>query len=163
MDTPGRAELVRELEAVRQSYTALVGSMSESDWTRQSRNPDFVNRELIWHIAWSMTWLANGAEAVRAQRRPLLSRLPGGVMDPLRRIAMHRLANKATPERAVQKYDEGHAALLDQLKLVTADEWQLDTVRFGVRRSLLWHFQQPAMHFNEHRSDIELAPTSALS
>ena len=81
-------------------------------------------------------------------------------MDPLRRIAMHRLARKATPESALQKYDDGHAALLDQLSLVTAEDWRLDTVRFGVRRSMLWHFQQPVMHFNEHRTDIDLTPAS---
>jgi len=116
--TPDQSEIFKELEATQLAYRDLVTSLSEADWTRPSLNPDFDNRELVWHIAWSMTWLAHGAVAAKAQRRPLISRLPGGLMDPLRRIAMRRLARGATAERALQKYEEGQAALLHPRRAV---------------------------------------------
>ena len=145
------------LEEARAAYHALVSRITPTKWSARSGNPDLLIKELVWHMAWAMGWLARGVEATRSERRSIATRLPGSVMDPLRKVAMRFLARTATPTGALRKYDEGHHALIELLAAVRDDEWSLSTKRFGETRTLAWHFVQPIDHFAEHASDVEAA------
>ena len=140
-----------ELEATRAAYHALLTSLSADEWYRKSANPDLTVKELMWHLAWSVGWLAGFVDAVRAGKN---SRLPGFLVEPVRLVAMRWLARKATPEKAAQHYDEGHAALLAKLDTIAPDDWQRSTTRFGQTRTVEWCFRQPALHFAEHAADV---------
>ncbi len=111
----------------------------------------------MWHLAWSMGWLARAAEDARLGRRPPINRLPPRYADSLRALAMRWLARGATPRHAAQAYDAGHHALLAKLALVREEEWQRAVERFGERRTVAWHFRQPVAHFSEHAADVRAA------
>ncbi len=158
---PDKAMLKRELEETRAAYHALLAELPGDAWSRRSGNRDMLVKELMWHMAWSMTWLANGVDAVRSRRKTAVSRVPGAVADPLRKLAMRWLARRATPASAAGKYDDGHRELVAKLESVREDEWSLSTTRFGETRTMAWHFRQPVEHFVEHAADVRAVLGSA--
>jgi uncharacterized protein (TIGR03083 family) len=148
---PDREALRAELEATRAAYHELLASLSEDDWNRKSGNPDLTVKELLWHLAWAMGWMARSAEAVRRGRS---LRLPASLIEPGRKFAMRWLARGATREAAARAYDEGHAALLARFDATRDDEWSRSANRLGEVRTVGWYFRQPAEHFAEHAADV---------
>lgn len=148
---PDKDAIRTDMERTRSEYHALLRSLTGDDWARRSGNPDMTVKDLMWHMAWAMSWMARSIDAVKAGKglNP-----PGPLVDPLRKLAMRWLARKATPESAAKKYDEGHAALLAKLDAVRADDWQLEVSRFGQMRSVEWYFRNVREHFEEHSSDV---------
>ena len=148
---PDKAEIRAELEATRARFHELLGAINDEDWTRKSGNPDMSVRELVWHLAWAVGWMAQSVDAVKRGKRLWL---PRPLVDQLRALAMRWLARNATPAGAAAKYDEGHAALLAKLDAVSDGDWQLRAERFGETRTVEWCFRQPARHFEEHAADV---------
>ena len=153
-DKLDKQQIATDLAATQASYHELLAHVSADVWNRKSANSDMLVKELMWHMAWAMGWLARGVGATRGGRQSVASRIPAGLADPARKIAMRILARRATPERAARTYDAGHEALLAELNTVTEPEWQLSTVRFGEHRTVAWHFRQPVDHFAEHSADV---------
>jgi hypothetical protein len=151
---PDKQAIRAEIEATRRAYHDLLASLSPGDWSRRSGNPDLTIKELMWHMAWSMTWMASSLDAVKTGKS---LRLPSFLIEPGRKLAMRWLARRATPESAARKYDEGHDALLAGLEAVRDDEWSLSAMRFGEVRTVMWFIGQPQRHFAEHAADVRAA------
>ena len=149
-----KQSLRAEIEATHTAYHHLLVSLSDTDWTRRSGNPDMTVKELMWHVAWAMSWMAGSIDAVKAGK-PL--RVPSFLIEPGRKFAMRWLARRATPETARQKYDEGHAALLARLDSIGDDEWHREASRFGEVRTVEWYFAHAREHFEEHARDVRAA------
>ena len=154
---PDKQAIRNELEATRLAYHELLVSLSEEDWARRSGNPDMTIRELMWHVAWSMGWMAGSIDAVKSGKS---FNPPSFLVEPGRKLAMRWLARRATPESAGQKFDESYATLVAELEGVREDEWQLEANRFGEVRSVEWYFRHVAEHFQEHAADVRAALTS---
>lgn len=148
---PEKQALRDELEATRAAYHELLASLTDANWKRKSGNPDLTIKELMWHMAWSMGWISGSIDAVRSGKD---LRAPGFVIEPARKLAMRWLARAATPQRAAQRYDAGHTALLAKLAAVSDDDWQRSAKRFGAVRTVEWYFRHPREHFEEHAADV---------
>jgi hypothetical protein len=148
---PDKQQLRADLEETRAAYHELLASLSEDDWRRKSGNPDLTVKELMWHMAWGLGWLARGVDAVNTGRgfNP-----PSFLLEPARRIAMHLVARQATPERAAQRYDEGHHSLLAKLEAMRDEQWERSVKQFGEVRDAIWYFREPVEHFEEHAADV---------
>jgi len=149
--TPDTNGLRASLERTRTAFHDLLSSLPEDAWTERSANPDLTVKQVVWHMAWSVGWLAAFVDAIKDGKR---SRLPGFLVEPARLFAMRWLARGATRERAAKRYDEGHAALLAQLDRIAHTDWQRSTTRFGNTRTVEWCFRQPVLHFEEHARDV---------
>jgi hypothetical protein len=67
--------LTAELEATRQTFQALVATLTPADWTRPSANPAWSIGELLWHITGylflilqQLIWLQSGTFPDLTQR-----------------------------------------------------------------------------------------------
>ena len=127
---PDEQQIQDGLETTRLAYHELLASLSPDDWARKSANPELTVKELMWHMAWAMGWMARSIDSVK---RGKSLHLPSFLVDPGRKLAMRWLARRATPETAAQRYDEGHAALLSRLDATLDHEWRLQASRFGDR------------------------------
>jgi hypothetical protein len=148
---PDKDAIRSELEATRAAYHKLLRSLSNDDWPKRSGDPEMSVKELMWHVAWAMGWMAGSVGAVRSGKS---TRIPPLLIDPARKLAMRWLARSVTPERAAQKYDEAHATLLTKLDSVSDDDWSREATRFGEVRSVGWYFGHVREHFDEHARDV---------
>jgi hypothetical protein len=153
---PDKDAIRAELELTRAAYHDLLDLAARDDWTCRSGNPDMTVKQLMWHTAWSMGWIAGSIDAVKSGKSV---RAPAFLLEPGRRLAMRWLARNATPELAARKYDEGHAALLAKLDAVRDDEWGLEASRFGEVRNVAWYFSHVHEHFEEHARDVRAVVT----
>ena len=151
---PDKQQIQAGLEATRLAYHELLASLSPDHWARKSANPELTVKELMWHMAWSMGWMARSIDGVKRGKG---LHLPSFLVDPGRKFAMRWLARRATPETAAQRYNEGHAALLGRLDETLDHEWRLGATRFGELRTVEWCFGQPIAHFEEHAPDVRRA------
>jgi hypothetical protein len=155
---PDREAIRAELEATRVAFETLLASLSDQDWRSRSGNPDLLVKELMWHMAWAMGWMARSVDAIKAGKS---LRLPSAIIEPGRKLAMRWLARTATPEAAARTYAEGHAALLDRLHAMDDDDWQRSANRFGELRTVAWYFEHPPAHFEEHARDVRAVLSTA--
>ena len=151
---PDKTAIRTEIEATRRAYHDLLEGLATDDWRRKSGNPDLTIKELMWHMAWSMGWLAGSIDAVKAGKS---FSPPSFIVEPGRKLAMRWLARRATPESAARKFDESCDALLEKLDALRDDEWQREATRFGETRSVEWYFRHAAEHFQEHAADVRAA------
>jgi len=140
-----------ELEATRAAYHGLLASLAEDHWERTSGNPELTVKELMWHMAWSMGWMARSIDAVRAGKN---LRLPSFLIEPGRKLAMRWLARRATPEATARKFDEGLASIVARTEALRDDEWQREASRLGETRTVEWYVRHVAEHFEEHARDV---------
>ena len=140
-----------ELEATRAAYHELLASIPSDAWKRTSGNAEMTVKELMWHTAWSMNWMAGSIDAVRSGKS---FNPPSFILEPGRKLAMHWLARRATPEAAARRFDEGIAALIAKLDTVGDGDWQREATRFGETHSVEWYFTHPREHFDEHAADV---------
>jgi len=68
MDVPDTVSIRADLEATRAAYHELLASLSDADWHRRSGNPSLTVKQLMWHMAWSMTFMAGAVDGVLRSR-----------------------------------------------------------------------------------------------
>jgi hypothetical protein len=145
------------LTATRDAYHELLAALTPDDWPRRSGNPEMTIKELMWHMAWSMGWMAGSIDAVKSGKS---FSPPSFIVEPGRKLAMRWLARRATPGAAAKKFDDSCDALLAKLDTIGDDEWQREANRFGETRSVEWYFRHVPEHFQEHATDVRAALTS---
>jgi Mycothiol maleylpyruvate isomerase N-terminal domain len=152
-----RQQLRDDLALTRREFHKLLSSISSDDWDRRSANPELTVKELMWHTAWSMSWLAESVDSIK---RGKSLRAPSFLVEPGRKLTMRWLARRATPERTAEKYEQGHVALCAKLGEVHDEEWSLAATRFGEMRTVEWVFRHAPEHVEEHARDVRavLAP-----
>jgi DinB superfamily len=165
------AEGIRsELEAARQSFHALLATLSEEDLRRQSLNPGWTNGEILAHMLFGFivvnvllpmtrtwgrlpkgssrwfAWLLNAITVPFNWFNALGARMQGRVF---------------TYQRLGKLYDRVHASLLKQIASIKDDEWeqgmyyptQWDS-NFSEFMTLEKLFHYPVIHFNFHLNQI---------
>jgi uncharacterized protein (TIGR03083 family) len=153
--------LTAELEATRQTFQALVATLTPADWTRPSANPAWSIGELLWHITGylflilqQLIWLQSGTFPDLTQRSA--EDLNRGNVEQARAGA-----KRQTFTSIVQAYEEGHAATLAALQGVRDNEWQIGvqmpdmgSTFSGEYRTIEALFRYHARHFAEHVAQI---------
>lgn len=165
------AESIRsELESTRSAFHALLASLSEEDFDRQSLNPGWTNGEILAHMLFGFIIL----NALLPMAR-IWGRLPGNSSKPFTWLLNAstrpfnwfnalgaRMQGKVfTYERIENFYDNVYVSLLRKVDSVREDEWQRGMYyptrwdsNFDEFMTLEKLFYYPVIHFNFHLNQI---------
>ena len=127
------ANIRAEHDAVHEKFHALLASLSESDWHRQSLNPGWTNAEIMSHILFGFIIVAALLPLSR-----LWGRFPRGssrwfaqLLDALTRpfnwinaLGARMQATVFLPQRVGPIFDRVHRNLLKQIASIHEEEWQ---------------------------------------
>lgn len=170
--TNKRKESLRtELEQARLDFHALLESLDEEGWNRQSRNPAWTNGQLLFHIT-----LGYGLIPVLLPIVKLFGKLP-----PVFSRKFAALLNWSTPffnrinaiapcigawiyklDALGRKYDKVHNTIVRRLYSTRDEEWRLgmhppvkwDPSRFDEFMRLEDFFRYPVLHFRHHKAQF---------
>ena len=165
-----RKEILTQLNVARASFHALVDSLSEQDFQRQSLNPGWTNGEILAHMTFGFI-VVN----VLLPMARLWGRLPKGsskwfawvlnaITSPFNWVNTlgARFQSRVFNYKRVGKvYDWVHASLLKQIDSIKEDEWQHGMYyptkwdsNFDEFMTLEKLFHYPVIHFNFHLKQI---------
>ncbi len=168
---PSPKESIRaELESTRASFHALLDSLTEDDFHRQSLNPGWTNGEILAHMTFGFIILM----ALMPMAR-LWGRLPKGsskwfawllnaVTGPFNwfnALGARMQGRVFTSERVGKIYDRVYFSLLKQAASIKDDEWERGMYyprkwdsNFDEFMTLEKLFHYPVIHFNFHLNQI---------
>ena len=150
--SPTREAIQAELEATRSRYHELLNSLSDEDWNKQSGNPAWNVRQLMWHLAWAGGFTASGVEACRKGKG---TNPPNWIADRANTLITRIGARGATGQSVGEKYDAAHQKVLASLDSVQDDEWQKGARVFNQDMTIEKTFRDMVEHFKEHEADIK--------
>ncbi|HLF87986.1 MAG TPA: DinB family protein [Anaerolineales bacterium] len=167
-----RERLQSELEATRASFQALLDSLSEGDFHKQSNNPGWTNGEILFHMTLGFILI------------PLLApliRFFGRVPDHYSRLFARFLnfgttlfnwfnalgarigGSIYTRQRIGGEFDRAYSQILRLLDSIGVDEWQLGMYYptkwdplFAEYMTLENLFHYPTRHFRFHLEQISV-------
>lgn len=140
-----------EIEATRTAFHALLDSLSEADFKKKSGNGAWSNGQLMWHMAWGISYIPDGVKRCRTGKE---LKLPQGVFNLLNPWITRWGSRGITKESVGKKYDEVNAVALQVLETVKDDEWSRGVKVAGTAITIESEFRMPAVHFAEHKADI---------
>lgn len=167
---PSAESIRNELDATHSAFHALLESLSEDDWRRQSLNPGWTNGEVMAHILFGFIVLNVLLPIAR-----IWGRLPEGFSRPFARllnaatVPFHwfnergaRIQGRVfTRKRIGRLYDRVHASLLNKAGSVKDEEWGRGMYyptrwdpNFSEFMTLDKLFRYPVIHFRFHFSQI---------
>ena len=153
-----REEIRAELEATRQAYHALLGSLSEEDWSKASGNPAWTVGQLMVHMTFAPRMLPADAGLIR--RGGWMPRLPAFAFNWSNVLMTRWMARKETIHTAGALYDAAHANALNVLETIQDEEWGLgreypdwDPMLSGYV-TLERLFRYLTIHFQVHREQV---------
>lgn len=167
-----RQEIRQELELTRARFHHLLASLSERDFQKQSRNPDWTNGEIIAHMTFGFIvmdvllllarlWgkLPKGSSKWFAA---LLNRFTG-VFNWFNRLGAKGQGKVFTYKRIGKIYDRVYVSLLKKLDSIKDEEWMQGMYyptrwdsNFDEFMTLEKLFRYPMTHLNFHLEQIAL-------
>jgi len=149
--TPDRKALQAELESTCTAFHELLDSLSEEDWKKKSANPAWSVGQLMWHVAWGLEFTPNAVGYCRKGKGP---NPPSWLVGPGNVLITRFGSRGATPASARERYDRGHAAILETLSHVQDDEWHKSARAYGNDYTIESLFREVSVHYREHEEDI---------
>jgi hypothetical protein len=149
--TPDRQAIRAGLESTRAAFHALLDSLSEADWKKQSANPSWAVGTLMWHLGRGMEFFPQAVDWCRKGKGP---NPPAFLIGPGNMLQTRFGSRGATPQSAREKYDAGHAKLLLALDSIGDDEWSKSARVYQNDYTIASIFPEVAEHFREHEADI---------
>jgi uncharacterized protein (TIGR03083 family) len=148
---PDRSALRDELVATRKDFHELLASLTDEDWKKKSANPAWSVGQLMWHLTWGLEFTPKAVGYCRAGKAPN----PPSWLVGLGNVLITRFGSRsATPEAVTDKYDRGHAAILQTLEEVGDDEWDKAIRAYGTDYTIESLFREVTKHLREHEADI---------
>jgi hypothetical protein len=165
------AESIRsELELTHASFHALLDSLSEDDWQRQSLNPGWRNGEILAHMLFGFiillvlvpmarTW----GRLPKASSKPFAQLLDAitGPFNWFNALGARMHGKVFTYKRIGKLYDRVHLALLQKAASIRDEEWERGMYypvrwdpNFSEFMTLEKLFRYPVAHFNFHLNQI---------
>jgi DinB superfamily len=129
-----RARLRSDLEAARQEFHEMVGSISEQRWDKPSHNPGWTNGQLLFHVllGFILVLPLAGILIFFGHLPAVCSRIFAAILNfstPLfnRINAVGPRAGARLVGRAglISKFDRVHEAILERLERVRPGDWAL--------------------------------------
>jgi hypothetical protein len=139
------------MEETQVAFHQLLESLSDDDMKKKSGNGQFNNGQLLWHMAWGLSYVP---ETVKRCRSGKNLNMPRGLFNFINPWITRWGARGGTKEKIARKYDEANAAALEVLKTINDDEWSKSCTMAGNAVSIESEFRVPAEHFAEHKADI---------
>ena len=164
-----REEIRAELEATRQAYHALLGSLSEEDWSKASGNPAWTVGQLMVHMTFAPRMLPADVKMIR--RGGWMPNLPAFLFNWSNVLMTRWVARKETIGTVGVLYDAAHGNALEVLETIQDEEWGLgreypdwDPMLSGYV-TLERLFRYLTLHFEAHQEQVRqglagAAPTS---
>ncbi len=164
-------EAVRtELEATRKTFHALLDSLSESDLRKRSRNPGWINGEILTHMTFGFIILNALLPMARlwGHLPKWTSKIFASILNAfttpfnwINALGARLQAQIFTDQRIGQVYDWTHASLIKQLEAIKDDEWERG-MHYPTRWDPNFHdfmtirelFRYPITHFNFHMEQL---------
>jgi len=165
-----KEEISRELETARTKFHALLDSLSEQDFQKQSLNPGWTNGEILAHMTFGFIIIN-----VLLPMARLWGRLPKGSSKWFARLLnafigpfnwMNALGARGqgkvfTRKRIGKIYDRAYFSLLKKVDSIHENEWGHGMyyptkwdANFDDFMTLEKLFQYPVIHFNFHLNQI---------
>jgi len=159
-----------ELESARTNFHALLDSLTEADWHRQSLNPGWTNGEILAHMTFGFILLVPLSPLTR-----LWGRLPKdsskwfawllnavtGPFNWINALGARWQGRSFTRARIGKLYDRVHLLVMKELDSIQADEWGRGMYyptrwdfNFDEFMTLEKVFRYAVTHFNFHRGQI---------
>lgn len=169
-DNPIAIAVRAELEATRTSFRALIHSLSEADFSRQSLNSGWTNGEILAHMLFGFIILLPLLPMAR-----MWGRLPPWTSKPfawllnsatgpfnwVNALGARGQGKVFTYKRLGKLMDAVFDSLLQKVATIQADEWQTGMyyptrwdANFSEFMTLEKLFHYPVVHFNFHREQI---------
>jgi hypothetical protein len=170
--TKQRKESIRsELEHARSDFHAMLDSLDEEGWYRQSRNPAWTNGQLLFHITLGFGLIPALLPIVKCF----------GKLPPVFSEKFAALLNWSTPffnwinalaprigariyklDSLGRKFDKVHNTIIKRLYSIGDEEWKLgmhapvkwDPARFEEFMQLEAFFRYPVAHFRHHKTQF---------
>ena len=159
-----------ELETARSGFHAMLDSLSEEGWRRQSRNAAWTNGQLLFHITLGFGLIPALLPIVKLFVRlpPVFSRKFAALLNwstplfnRLNAIAPRIGAWIYKLDALGRKYDKVHATIVKQLYATRDKEWELGMhppvkwdPRFNEFMRLEDFFRYPVAHFRHHKKQF---------
>lgn len=140
-----------EMESIQTQFHALLDSLSPEEFKRKSGNGAWSNGQLMWHMAWGLSYIPNAVGRCRSGKS---LNLPRGVFNALNPWITRWGSRGITPEKVAKMYDEANAKAMTVLDTVQDDEWSKGCSMAGTAVTIESEFRVPAVHFAEHHADI---------
>jgi hypothetical protein len=174
MDMPDAADVAAsiraELESTRSAFHALLASLSEEDFHRQSLNPGWTNGEILAHMTFGFIILKAllpmarvWGRLPRRSSRPFAALLNAATrpFNWINALGARGQGKGFTRERVGRIFDSTISALLRQVDAIKAEEWQRGMyyptrwdANFSDFMTLEKLFRYPVIHFNFHLGQI---------
>ena len=169
-DQATKEKIYRELETARTKFHALLASLSEQDFQKQSLNPGWTNGEILAHMAFGFI-IVN----VLLPMARLWGRLPKGSskwfagllnaftgpFNWFNALGARGQGKLFTHKRVGKIYDQAYFSLLKKINTIQEDEWQRGMyypikwdANFDEFMTLEKLFHYPVTHFNFHLNQI---------
>ena len=165
-----REEILTQLNVARASFHALVDSLSEQDFQRQSLNPGWTNGEILAHMTFGFIIIN-----VLLPMARLWGRLPKGsskwfagllntftgLFNWFNALGARGQGKVFTPQRIGKIFDGVYFSLLKKIDSIKDDEWERGMyyptkwdANFDEFMTLEKLFHYPVTHFNFHLTQI---------
>ena len=164
-----REEIRAELEATRQAYHGLLGSLSDEDWPKPSGNPAWTVGQLTVHMTFAPRMLPADVGLIR--RGGWMPKLPAFLFNWSNVLMTRWSARKESVRTVGALYDAAHDNALRVLETIQDEEWSLgreypdwDPMLSGYV-TLERLFRYLAIHFKVHEEQVRqgLAATAPIS
>lgn len=165
-----RKEIRQELETSRAKFHALLESLSEEEFQKQSLNPGWTNGEILAHMSFGFMIIN-----VLLPMARLWGRLPKGsskwfvwllnsftgIFNWFNMLGARGQGKVFTHERLGKIYDRVHFSLIKKINSIKDDEWERGMyyptkwdATFDEFMTLEKLFHYPVNHFNFHLEQI---------
>jgi hypothetical protein len=153
-----RDEIRSELEATRERFHELVGSVAEEQWGESSGNPAWSIGEVLFHIVLRLRLFSFDVSMIRRFR--WVPKMPASIFNRLTVPAIKIGARNHTGRSVAESYDKAHRVALRLLEDIQKDEWEKGAVYpnwdhllegFVTLERLFHH---PAAHFALHAEEV---------
>ncbi|MBC7877076.1 MAG: DinB family protein [Anaerolineales bacterium] len=159
-----------ELESTRDSFHAILASLSEEDLHKQSLNPGWTNVEILAHMLFGFI-----VTVVLLPMTRIWGKLPNGSSKPfawllnaltvpfnwVNAIGARMQGKVFTHKRLGKLFDRFHASLLKTAASIKEDEWQRGMyyptkwdANFSEFMTIEKLYHYPVVHFNFHLDQI---------
>lgn len=153
---PDRTALRAQLEETRAAFHALLESLTEEAWQRNTATTAWTVCEVTTHLADALARLPEAIAQVRQGRNYLNPpAFLHGLIHPINRWLVHWSARGQTRERVLSRYDTAQSALLATLEGIQDDEWGRGAQCYGDGyKTILDLCVLPIRHFQEHAAQM---------
>ena len=146
-----REAMRAEIDATHKAYHELLDSLSDEDWKKKSANPAWTVGQLMWHMAWGLEFTPKAVGYCRKGKGP---NPPSWLVGPGNVLITRFGSRSATSASAREKYESGHAVILETLGGVQDTEWHKGARAYGFDYTIESLFREVTKHLREHETDI---------